>query len=186
MSEFRIHTKDSAPEAVLETLAKVESAYGFVPNLLATMAEAPALANGYFALASLFEQTTLTPVQRQVVLLAASRENECEYCMAAHTAGAHGARVPADVVEGLREGRELADPKLEALRRFTTAVVGKRGWVEDREVDAFLRAGYTRAQVLEVILGVGLKTLTNYTNHIAKTPLDREFEPVRWRKGVNR
>ncbi len=182
MSDFTIHTKESAPEAARETLEQVEAAYGFLPNLMATMAESPALAEAYFTLSSLFEKTTLTPVERQVVLLSASRENDCHYCVAAHTGGARRARVPAPVIEALRAGAKLPDGKLEALRRFTIAVVGKRGRLDDDEVEAFREAGYTRANLLEVILGAGLKTLSNYTNHIAKTPLDRAFAPMEWRK----
>jgi AhpD family alkylhydroperoxidase len=179
---YTVHDVDTAPAAARETLAGAKKAYGFLPNLLAVMAGAPALLKSYHTLVDLFEETSLSPSERQVVLLATSYENNCEYCVAAHTVIAGMQRVPDDVVQAIRAGRPIVDPKLEALRRFTTAVVSARGRPSDAEVAAFLDAGYGRIQVLEVVLGVGLKTLSNYTNHIAETPLDRAFARAAWSK----
>jgi alkylhydroperoxidase family enzyme len=89
-------------------------------------------------------------------------------------------KVPTDVVEAIREDRPISDSKLQALRAFTTAVVEKRGWVSDEDVSTFVAAGYSKAQILEVILGVSFKTLSNYTNHIANPPLDEAFETGAW------
>lgn len=83
-------------------------------------------------------------------------------------------------IEALRNGTPLADIKLQALRHFTQQMVKARGWVEDSEIEAFLTAGYSKQQVLEVILGIAIKVMHNYTNHIAKTPLDKQFEPNIW------
>jgi alkylhydroperoxidase family enzyme len=88
------------------------------------------------------------------------------------------------VVQAIRNGRPIADKKLEALRRFTAAVVTSRGWPSDADTGAFLNAGYGRQQVLEVVLGVGIKTLSNYTNHIADTPLDQAFATAAWSKAA--
>jgi alkylhydroperoxidase family enzyme len=89
-------------------------------------------------------------------------------------------KVPTDVVEAIREDRPISDSRLEALRVFTTTVVEKQGWLADEDVAAFLAAGFTKAQILEVILGVSFKTLSNYTNHIADTPLDPAFQAAAW------
>jgi AhpD family alkylhydroperoxidase len=113
-----------------------------------------------------------------VVWITASVENGCEYCVAAHSTLALRARVPAEVVEALRAAKPLPDAALEAARRLTQVMVAQR--VDDAEVEAFLAAGYTRRHVLDVVLGVGMKTLSNYTNHIAHT---RWIRPGRARSG---
>lgn len=181
---YPIHTVETAPEAAKATLADAEKAYGFVPNLLAMMAEAPALLKAYRALSGLFDETSLSPAERQVVLLTTSYENDCEYCVAAHSAIATMQKVPSDVVQAIRDGKPITDRKLEALRRFTAAVVNTRGWPSDAETEAFLNAGYGRQQVLEVVLGVGIKTVSNYANHMADTPLDQAFARVAWSKAA--
>jgi len=114
---FSVHSLDTAPEAAKETLAGAKKAYGFLPNLLAVMAEAPALLKSYVALVDLFDQTSLNVSERQVVLLTTSYENGCDYCVAAHSVIAGLQKVPHDVVDAIRHGRPIADRKLEALRR---------------------------------------------------------------------
>ncbi len=115
------------------------------------------------------------------MLLTASRLNGCEYCVAAHSTVAKLSEVPASVVNAVREDRPLEDPRLEALSQFTRLVVEQRGWVGEAAVDAFIDAGFTRAQVLEVVLGVAMKTLSNYTNHLAEPALDAAFAGEEWR-----
>lgn len=182
---YPVHAIENAPDAAAaEELAKAKSAYGFVPNLLGVMAEAPSLLKAYRALSQLFDETSLSPAERQVVLLAVSYENGCEYCVAAHSVIAGMQKVPGDVVESIRGGQPIADARLQALRRFASAVVATRGLPSDADTQAFLDAGYSRGQILEVVLGVGMKTLSNYTNHIAHTPLDQAFAPAAWSKSA--
>jgi alkylhydroperoxidase family enzyme len=100
--------------------------------------------------------------------------------MAAHTVVARMQKVSADVIEAIREDRPIDDSRLETLRAFTTAVIEKRGWVSDNDISTFLAAGFSRAQILEVIVGISFKTLSNYTNHIVDTPLDAEFQSGAW------
>jgi len=76
----------------------------------------------------------------------------------------------------------LREPKLQALHHFTRRMVQARGWVEDHEIESFMAAGYGKQQVLEVILGIAVKVIHNYTNHIAKTPLDDVFRADVWLK----
>ena len=106
--------------------------------------------------------------------------------MAAHTVVAGMQKVPTDVIDAVRGDRPIIDHRLEALRLFATAVVEKRGWVSDDDISAFLAAGFSRAQILEVILGVSFKTLSNYTNHVADTLLDKAFETGAWSPAVKR
>lgn len=182
MSPFNIHTPESAPQGSRPILEGAQKALGFVPNLYGTFAESPELLKAYTTVGQIFDQTSFTPTERQIVLLATSAINGCDYCMAAHSTIAGMQSVPADVVAALRDDQPIADPKLEALRQFTTKLVEKRGWADEADVNAFLAAGYTKAQVFEVVLGVGMKTLSNYTNHIAATPLDEAFQPQAWKR----
>ncbi|TVS05763.1 MAG: carboxymuconolactone decarboxylase family protein [Cyanobium sp. PLM2.Bin73] len=87
------------------------------------------------------------------------------------------------VLEAIRSSGSLADPRLEALRSFTQAVVSSRGWPPQDVLDGFLAAGYGEVQLLEVVLGIAFKTLSNYANHMTGTPLDPMFEATRWSAG---
>ena len=183
MTTFDVHTIDSAPQGSKPSLEVTKQAIGAIPNLFGVFAESPAILKAYAELGSILETSTaFTPAELQVVLLTTSFENGCDYCMAAHTAIAGVQEVPRDVIQSVRDGTTITDAKLEALRRFTGAVVRQRGWVSDQDVQAFLDAGYTRRHLLEAILGVAFKTLSNYTNHVASTPLDVRFRRFAWSK----
>lgn len=181
---YPVHTVETAPAAAREVLEGAKRAYGFLPNLLGVMAEAPALVKAYRTLAGLFEETSFTPAKRQTILLTVSAENSCSYCVAAHSVIAAMQKVPTVVTEAIRSGRPIGDSKLEALRRFTATIVKTRGWPSEEDTKSFLHAGYSEAQVLEVVLGVGFKTLSNYTNHLAHTPLDEAFAKASWSKAA--
>jgi len=180
MLDYTIHDADSAPDQSREILAAARAAYGFLPNLLAILAESPAALKGYRDLMTTFGNSSLTAAEQQVVLLSVSRENECSYCVSAHTALAHKVKVPADVVEAIRARTPIADGRLEALRSLARDIVVSRGRPADAVVNAFLAAGYTKGQLLEVVLGVGVKTISNYVNHLVETPIDVPFQQTLW------
>lgn len=180
MSDWKIHTVETAPEGGREVLEGVNKAYGFVPNMIATMVESPQAAKAYTTLSEIFGETSLSPTEQQVVALTTSRTNGCEYCMAAHTTIAGMQKVDDEVVKSIREDQPIADEKLEALRTLTKKLHDKRGWLDEADITAFTDAGYGRQQVLEVIVGLAMKTLSNYTNHIAGTELDDAFADNRW------
>jgi uncharacterized peroxidase-related enzyme len=177
---FTLHTQSTAPDGSRKLLAVIEQQFGFVPNLFAVQAESPAMLEGFQALYQAFESTALSATERETVLLATSFENGCAFCVAAHTAAAFKRKVSPEVVASLREGRSIDDAKLEALHRFTRALVTKRGAVTEEETASFLRAGYDNRALLEVIMGVALMVMSNYTNRLAKTPLNASFEPFAW------
>ncbi len=183
-TSFSVHTSESAPEQSRAQLQQVAKSFGMIPNLAGVLAEAPAALEAYFTLGRIFDETSFSPAERQVVLLSVSAENGCEYCVAAHTAIAAMQKVPGDVVQAIREGNAIADPKLEALRRLTTAVVAKRGRPGKDDLERFHAAGYGNRQLLEVIAGVGMKTISNYVNHVAETPLDAAFKKAAWTRPV--
>ncbi|MBB3059909.1 carboxymuconolactone decarboxylase family protein [Microbulbifer rhizosphaerae] len=182
MTDFTFHTPESAPEDARDVLEKAQAQMGFVPGLYAGLANAPAALDAYLAVSDYFSRTSLSPEEQQVVLLAASVVNGCDFCVAAHSMIAKQmAGVAEPVVAALRDGGQPQDPKLAALAEFTRAVVSERGWVREHPAfRAFLDAGYRPEQALEVILGVAQKTLSNYANHLLQTPLDSALESERW------
>ena len=181
MTKFIAHTAESAPAASRPLLEGIRRSFGFVPNLYGVFAESPAALRGALAIYEAFSASSLSPAEQQLVMLAVSEANDCEYCMAAHsTLAKRFVKVDPAVVDAMRRRVPLTDARLDALAVFTRKVVEQRGNLSDSEVDAFLDAGYTRAQVIEVLLGVGMKTFNNYVDHIAHTPLNDQFKADAW------
>lgn len=177
---FELHTPETAPEAARPILAAGKKAYGAVPNLYAILAQSPAALKGYTTLWSIFDESSFTPAERQVVYLTSNYENECRYCMAGHSVLAKMAGLSDQAIAAIRDGGVIDDRRLQALHRFTGQVVANRGFVSDAETEAFLAAGFDRQQVLEVILGAAVKLISNYTNHVADTPLDPFMANTVW------
>jgi alkylhydroperoxidase family enzyme len=175
MADFQLHSRATAPSASKPFLEQAQKTVGYVPALAAQMAESPQLLEGYFALSAIFAKSTFTPAEQQLVLLAVSVEHDSHYCTPAHAHRARAAALPEADIRGVRDRRRLSDPRLEALRLFTVRMVRERGFLSDAEIETFVSAGFTRAQALDVVLAVGLKTMSNYVNHLAETPLDPPF-----------
>lgn len=181
MTTFTIHTAANAPAPSKDMLAAAQTKYGFVPNMFGELAEAPAALGSYIALGAALEKSSLTPTEQQVVLISTSVENGCEYCVAAHTLVAKNMlKVDAAIITALRSKSTIADKKLQTLAEFTRAIVAQRGAVTDKQLQGFLAAGYGKQQVLEVIVGVAMKTLSNYANNLMHTPLDAAFQTEAW------
>lgn len=181
MIHFTQHTLESSPACARHALDMTKQAFGMIPNLQKFMAESPALLNAYSEVWDIFhKQATLTPAEQQIVLLTASYENNCEYCMSGHSFIATKAGVDPTTLEELRAGRPLTDARLQVLRAFTGNMVRDRGWVSEHDIADFLSAGFSKAQVFEVITGVALKAMSNYTNHVTHTPLDAFMAGTKW------
>jgi AhpD family alkylhydroperoxidase len=182
--QFTTHSIESAPRDSKPLLEKSLAAWRMIPNLHAVMAESPQSLQAYQALHHLFTQTSLTAEERSVVWLTVSTANECHYCVPAHTAIAHMDRLEQPLIEALRTGESLADAKLEALRQFTLALVKKNGQVSNEEQAVFLAAGYEPKHALDVLVGIAQKTLSNFVNHLAQTPLDDFAKKYAWTPSV--
>lgn len=183
MTDFTKHTLETAPEESRPLLENSKKAFGRLPGLHAVMAEAPALLEGYQKLHKLFaEQTSFDKDELTVVWQTINVEHSCHYCVPAHTGIAKMMKVDDGITDALRNETPLPNDRLEALRTFTLSVVRDRGNVDDAEVTAFLDAGFTKRQVLEVILGVSQKVMSNYTNHLAETPVDEPMKAFAWEK----
>ena len=182
MSTFKLHILASAPVGAIPILDAANKSLGFIPNLYAHLAEAPNALEAYKNMGALLEKSSLTPEEQQVVLISVSVENRCEYCVAAHSFIARNmVKVQDNVISAMRNGQDIPNQKLNALAKFAKTVVRERGWVADsQELIDFYVAGYTAQNALEVILGVSMKTLSNYNNHLTDTPLDPAFASEAW------
>jgi len=179
---FTVHTVDSAPDGSRPLLAQSLEMHGRIAGLHAVMAEAPGLLEGYRKLNELFRASSFDDEEITVVWQAINVEHSCNYCVPAHTAIAKGMKVDDAITEALRNETPLPTERLEALRIFTLAVVRERGLVDARAVRTFLDAGFTHRHVLEVILGLSQKVMSNYTNRLTRAPVDRAFAKFAWQK----
>lgn len=169
MATFQSYTLDTAPEGSKAKLAEVAKAWGFVPQLHGNLAESPVALEAYDTLFALVGKSTLSPIEQQVAYQAINVFHECEYCTAGHTYLSRMVKMDEAAIQALRNGSPIPDARLQALRLFTEAVVRERGFVGDAAVDAFLAAGFTKANVLEIVTIAATKTISNYTNHITHT-----------------
>lgn len=175
--DFTIYNIDNAPEESKPLLKAAKENFGFVPNLLGEFAAAPAVLEGYLKLNEIVGKTSFSAKEQQLAILTVSIENECHYCSAIHsTILKNQLNVDKAVVNAVRNGDPVPDQKLNALVNYVRTVIQNRGFVDDSEIESFINAGYTKQNVLEVNLIAALKTISNYTNHIARTPLDEAFE----------
>ena len=165
-----------------EALDAVKQRYGVVPNTYRAMANEPALVDTYlFGMAKLLKESGFTAAELDVVFLTISYENACDYCVAAHSFTADTqSKLNPEVTNALREGRPVSDPRLKALSDLTRSVLLSRGRPQAEDVEAFLSAGYAERQVLDLVLAIALKTISNYTNHVFETPIDAMFKVREW------
>jgi uncharacterized peroxidase-related enzyme len=177
---YQIHDDSTAPAESRELLARAQAHYGFVPNAIGAMAESPPVLEAYLALDELLGKTAFTSLERHVLLLAITREFACSYCVAAHSAFAKMDGLPPEDVQRLRQGAELSDPRLEHLHRFAAKLVATHGQASDADVQTLLAAGYTRRQVLEILLLIANKLITVYANRLMGTDLDAALQTEAW------
>ncbi|CAJ0794347.1 MAG: carboxymuconolactone decarboxylase family protein [Ralstonia sp.] len=159
---------------VLDTALKQ---VGFIPNMYANMANAPAVLSTYLHGYGLFRgESGFSPAEQEVVFLAVSQVNGCSYCTAAHSMIADKmSGVPAPVLKAIREKQPIPDAKLAALFELTQDIVRTLGNPSEGKVAAFLDAGYKEQDVLYIILAVSVKVLSNYSNHAFGTEVDARF-----------
>ncbi len=136
MSVFTAHTAETAPAAARRSIEGVRGRFGWLPTPVALMADSPQLLTGFLTASAGFEQTDLAPLDREVVILTISTSHECHFCVALHTGKLTQLGATPELITALRAGSVLPEPRLEALRRFTLAVLDHRGAVPDDELDA--------------------------------------------------
>ncbi len=187
LSEYKLalapRTIENADPKARPFLEKAQVQMGFIPNMYLGMANSPGLLETYLHGYALFRQGSgFTAVEQEVVFLVISRQNACEYCMAAHSLVADAmSKVPMEVTNAIRDDRAIPDTKLAALAAFVRVMVVKRGLPQRADVEAFLGAGFTERQILEIVLAVAVKTISNYSNHLFHTPVDAAFVSRVWK-----
>ncbi|MBT3307492.1 MAG: carboxymuconolactone decarboxylase family protein [Alphaproteobacteria bacterium] len=182
MNGFSPHTMKTAPEGSRDGLREVEQGLGFIPNMMAVLAESPAALDAYQGIHAAFARSSFSAAEQQFLALSVSICSECYYCVPVYSLFAKKAGVPEEVINAVRDGKVIRDGRYSALRSFAAAVIKKRGQVSGAEVDNFKDAGFTKAQVLEVIIAAAFKLISNYTNHIADIPLDEAFQSFLWKE----
>ncbi len=161
-----------ADNAIFEAVKKK---YGFVPNLIREMSRNPAVARVYLDGQEALAGGVLSALEQQVVQLAVSAFNECDYCRVAHSLGSKMAGVLAADIAAVRKGDLPTTPRLRSLVHAAWLVLDTRGSLGDDNVAALEREGIDRAQLYEIVAIIGLKTISNFVNHIAHTPIDPAF-----------
>jgi uncharacterized peroxidase-related enzyme len=185
-AEYRMtlapQTLENATPDARAVLEKAKAQVGFIPNMYASMVNSPGVLETYLHGYKAFREASgFTPAEQETVLLSISRVNGCAYCMAAHSMLAEKKSGLADAVTAaLRDDQPIPDPKLAALSTFTRQMVEKRGLISKADGEAFLAAGYTERHMLEIVLAIAVKTLSNYSNHLFHTKLDDMFAGHAW------
>lgn len=183
MAYLKLENTDISPltEQIFE---KTNKGLGFIPNMYTKMGANTALIDAYtHAYGSFRSNAGFSPVEQEVVFLSVAYENECDYCMAAHSfVGDMMTKVPKEVTNAIRDNKQIPDSKLAILSKLTRSLTVNRGNVAPEEVDEFLAAGYSESHVLGIIAGIGVKTMSNYSNHLAQPKVDSAFESRIWKK----
>lgn len=182
MTTLKIHNIETAPEKSKKLLEQSLKANGMIPGLHGVLAGSPAIMEAYQTLHRLFTESSFNKEELTVVWQTINVEHECHYCVPAHTAISGMMKVDTDISNALRNGTSMPTEKLQVLHDFTLKVVRNRGHVTQDDLNIFYAAGYEEKQVLEVILGLSQKVISNYTNHIANTPVDAPFQKFAWSK----
>jgi AhpD family alkylhydroperoxidase len=182
MSRLPLRTIEDAPVPAKPGLTAAQQNNGYLPNLLRILANAPVALEAYQTLSAINAKASLSPAEREAVQITAAATHGCGFCVAGHTAIAYK-KIGLDetIVNALRNLSHGPDPRLNAVAEFTKAVIRGRGNVADRELTDFLAAGFDQAGALEVVLGVSLATLCNFSNNLGRPALNSELAPYEWR-----
>ena len=180
MSWFPEHTVESAPSGSRRFMVATQNHLGYLPAATARWAASPHLLEGFARMTAIFENSTLDPVAREVVVMTIATRNGCHICVAMHTARLSALGAPADVVAALREAVPLGDERLDAIRVFTLRVLDAAGDAGDQALRDFLAAGYTTQNALEVVLGIGTYTMSTLANRLTGAPLDDQLSAFAW------
>ncbi|WP_394847048.1 carboxymuconolactone decarboxylase family protein [Pendulispora brunnea] len=177
---FVVHTAETAPEGSRPFLVGAKEQFGFVPTPMAKMASSPVVLESFLSNLPIFEKSSLSPIEREVVIMAVAVHNGCHYCVPMHTAILKRMDAPEDLINALRDGTRIGNPKLQALAEFTRRVLQTRGHAGETAVSAFYDAGFNQQNALDVVLGVSVFTLTTYAIALTEPKLDPAFEPFKW------
>ncbi|GGY21320.1 carboxymuconolactone decarboxylase family protein [Streptomyces anulatus] len=171
---FPDHTPETAPPGSRRAMEAVTERLGYRPAAIARLAASPHALDGFLKISAIFESCTLDPLSREVLIMTMATRNDCHLCVAMHTAKLTALDADPALVAALRDrsGAALPDERLEAVRRFTLAVLASAGAVDDAALRDFQAYGYTEQNALEVVLGIGAYTLSTLANRLTGAPVD--------------
>lgn len=158
-----------------DAIARVKATFGMVPNMLAEMADSPMTVDIYMDGMAAMPTGTLTPAEQQAVILTISAFNGCDYCLAAHGMMARQTGLDSGAVAALKDGKAPDDARLGALCAATRQILEKRGWLDGADMAHWAAQGLDRGQLFEIVGLIGVKTISNYVNHMAHTRIDAVF-----------
>jgi len=182
MSRIPLRTIEDAPAEAQPRLEAAGKNNGFLPNLLRLLANAPVALETYQTVSAINARASLTLAEREAVQITAAATHGCGFCVAGHSKIAEKqARLGPDVVTALRDRDTVPDARLEAVARFTGAVIATRGAVGDADLAAFREAGFDDRAALEVVLGVSLATLCNFANNLGQPALNPQLAAWEWK-----
>jgi AhpD family alkylhydroperoxidase len=184
MSWFPEYTIESAPAGSQRFMIATRNHLGYLPAATARWAASPHLLDGFAKLNAIFENGTLDPAAREVVVMTMATRNGCHVCVAMHTARLDALGAAPEVIAALRDALPLGDGRLDAIRLFTLRVLETAGDVGDEALRAFLASGYTRQQALEVVLGIGTYTMSTLANRLTRAPLDDQLSAFAWKSAA--
>lgn len=175
MTNFTVPTRGEVSENNQAIFDNLQKGLGFVPNLFAYFAKNETALGDYLALQN--RKSTLKAKEREVINLVTSQINGCRYCQSAHTVlGKMNGFTDEQVIE-LRKGSASFDTKLNALVKFTASVVENRGRATEESKEAFFAAGYTEANLIDVVIIIGDKIISNYIHNLTGFPIDFPIAP---------
>ena len=180
MTTYEAQTPETAPEKSRGAMQRLKSSAGMVPNLAARMSTSPTLIEAFVTLREIVQAGTLDAKERETLGLTNAIENGCEWCVAFHSFVALKLGVAPAAVEQLRAGKDPADPRLSALARFSRQLIARRGRLDRAELDAFVAAGFSKEQALEVVAALAVSLLANYAGNFVDPELDPPFRDQRW------
>jgi alkylhydroperoxidase family enzyme len=181
MPTYQIHTIASAPEKSKPALEQLQQAFGALPNIAAVIANSPKLVNSLVGVFQQVHSSSFTEPEIQIVLLTDAVANSSKYAVAFHTALAVQQGVSHEETNAIRNGCTPKDERFAALSTLAKTLIDKRGHLNKQERDAFVAAGFTIEQVMEVIAIIAASTITNYAGTIADPPLEDRFQQFAWR-----
>jgi alkylhydroperoxidase family enzyme len=180
MYSFPVHSISSSPEQSAPALEALQSAFGFVPNLVGATATSPVLINSLVGLFKNVHGGSFSEAQVQVLLLTNAVTNASTWAVAFHSFLALKEGIDKADVQAIRDGYLPKDGKLAALSALAKNLIQKRGRLNSRDKESFMEAGFGPDHLLEVIAVVAASTITNYTGSVAKPPLEPDFQPYVW------
>lgn len=182
MTDYTIHNIETAPEQSKPLLEGSQKSFGMIPNLHGVMAESPQLLEGYQLLHGLAQKTAFDAEELTVVWQSINVEHACHYCVPAHTGIAKSMNVDDKVIDAVRNETAFENDKLNVLRATTLEILTERGHLSLQQQQAFFEAGYTNQHILDIVLILSQKVMSNYVNHLAETPVDKPFQAFEWQQ----